>query len=185
MLTREIAGDVSPGAARSGEAAGLAAGAAYVFAPYLAYDVLFRGNLAESFAFVWPPLVLWGIMRLARAHAPAQIPEAGASPRRPRWDPRSLLSGVIPIALFYAALILTHNIFALIASPLFAGFAALAAWRARSWRVLARGLLALAVGVALTAYFWAPALAERDLVHSDRLFVPPIFTWYTNFISPG
>ena len=24
---------------------------------------------------------------------------------------------------------------------------------------------------------------ERGLVHSDRLFVAPIFTWYTNFIS--
>ena len=54
-----------------------------------------------------------------------------------------------------------------------------------AWRVLARGLLALAIGAALTAYFWAPALAERGLVHSDRLFVAPIFTWYTNFISPA
>src|SRR5712692_8383214 len=50
----------------AGESAGLAAGAAYLFAPYLAYDILFRGNLAESLAFVWPPLVLWGLIRLAR-----------------------------------------------------------------------------------------------------------------------
>jgi len=89
------------------------------------------------------------------------------------------------VVFSYAALVLTHNIFALIASPLFAGYAALLAWQARSWRVLARGLLALAIGAAVTAYFWAPALAERDLVHSDRLFVAPIFTWYTNFISPA
>ena len=159
----------------SGETAGLAAGAAYLFAPYLAYDILFRGNLAESFAFVWPPLVLWAMLRQARRGAQGQD---GA---------RALfvLSPTSFVVLSYAALILTHNIFALIASPLFAGYAALGAWQARSWRVLARGLLALAVGAALTAYFWAPALAERNLIHSDRLFVAPIFTWYTNFISPS
>src|SRR5579859_2509620 len=58
--------DLPMGEARAGDSAGLAAGAAYLFAPYLAYDILFRGNLAESFAFVWPPLVLWGLLRIAR-----------------------------------------------------------------------------------------------------------------------
>src|SRR5436190_16681573 len=47
-----------------GTPAGLAAGAAYLFAPYLGYDILFRGNLAETAAFIWPPLVLWGISQL-------------------------------------------------------------------------------------------------------------------------
>jgi len=164
----------------AGEAAGLAAGAAYLFAPYLAYDVLFRGNLAESAAFIWPPLVLWGLARQRDGWAlrPAS-PAATPAPAQAR-----LLSWGL-VCLPYAALILTHNIFALIASPLFAGYAALLAWQNGSWRVLARGLAALAIGIALTAYFWAPALAERDLVHTDRLFVPPIFTWYTNFISPA
>ena len=39
-----------------GVAPGLAAGAAYLFAPYLAYDILFRGNLAETAAFIWKAL---------------------------------------------------------------------------------------------------------------------------------
>lgn len=156
-----------------GERAGLAAGAAYLFAPYLAYDALFRANLAETFAFVWPPLVLWGIQGAVDSEQWA----AGRPLRNVvrRWSP----------AVSYAALILTHNIFALIASPLFAGYLALLAWRSRSGQVLRRGGLALALGIGLSAYFWLPALAERDLVHSDRLLVPPIFTWYTNFITPG
>src|SRR6185503_7341217 len=29
------------------------------------------------------------------------------------------------------------------------------------------------------------ALAERSLVQSDRLLVPPIFTYYTNYLTPG
>ncbi|MEP7358399.1 MAG: hypothetical protein ABI847_14225, partial [Anaerolineales bacterium] len=142
--------------------AGLAAGAAYLLAPYLAYDVLFRGNLAETAAFIWPPLVLWGLGRQAR--------DRGQTLR-------------VLVALAFAALILTHNIFALIAAPLFVGYAVLLAWQARSWRGLGWAALALFLGAGLSAYFWAPALLERGLVHSDRLFVAPIFTWYTNFIS--
>ncbi len=168
----------------SDDSAGLAAGAAYLFAPYLAYDILFRGNLAESFAFVWPPLVLWALLRQSRRQSVVKGWLDFIFVLRPSSPaPCGLRGGFV--VLSYAALILTHNIFALIASPLFAGYAALLAWQARSWRVLARGLLALAIGAALTTYFWAPALAERDLVHSDRLLVAPIFTWYTNFISPA
>ncbi|MCS6908963.1 MAG: 6-pyruvoyl-tetrahydropterin synthase-related protein, partial [Anaerolineales bacterium] len=152
-----------------GERAGLVAGVAYLFAPYLAYDVLFRANFAETLAFVWPPLILWALQKLA---------EAGE--RMNRRLPSFLL-----LPFCYTALILTHNIFALIASPLFAGYLAMQAWQRRSWAVLIQGGLALALGIGLTTYFWLPALAERGLVHSDRLLVPPIFTWYTNFITAG
>ncbi len=156
---------------RWGERAGLAAGAAYLFAPYLAYDALFRGNLAETTAFVWPPLVLWGL------HYAADRSWSGASQRPGRaW--------LLP-AVFYAALILTHNIFALIVSPLLAAYGLLLAWQRRSTLVLFRSGLALLLGIGLTAYFWLPALAERGLVHSERLLVAPIFTWYTNFITPA
>jgi len=143
-----------------GERAGVAAGAAYLLAPYLAYDILFRGNLAEAFAFVWPPLVLLGLHLRQRR-------------------------GWLLAALAYAALILTHNVFALVASPLFVAYLLLRAGQTRSFATLWRGGLALAAGIALTAYFWAPALAERAEVHPDRLLVPPIFTWYTNFITPA
>ncbi|MCC7359747.1 MAG: hypothetical protein IT317_09730 [Anaerolineales bacterium] len=148
------------GRALWGERAGVAAGAAYLLAPYLAYDLLFRGNLAEAWGFIWPPLALLGLHR------------------RGRW-------GWLLAALAYAALILTHNVFALLASPLLGAHLVLRAAQRRSWAVLARGGLALAAGLALTAYFWLPALAERGQVHADRLLVPPIFTWYTNFITPS
>jgi hypothetical protein len=151
-----------------GTRAGVAAGAAYALAPYVAFDILFRANLAESFAFVWPPLVLWALHRLG---------ERAARGTPPGFAPAA--------ALGYAALILTHNIFALVASPLIWGYALLLAWQRRSWRLLGASALSLAAGIALSAYFWLPAIAERNLVHSDRLLVPPTFTWYTNFISAG
>src|SRR4029079_12729891 len=108
-----------------GTAAGLAAGAAYLFAPYLAYDILFRGNLAETAAFIWPPLILAGLWRLQKNGA------AGAA-------------AIVAITL--VALVLTHNIFALIAAPLFVGYALLLAWQNRAWRALAWAGLALGFG---------------------------------------
>ena len=155
-----------------GERAGVVAGVAYLFAPYLAYDVLYRANLAESFAFVWPPLVLWGI------HS-SVVPRSGPSSASPLLPP----TGFLLTCLFYAALILTHNIFALIASPLFAGYVILLAWQNRSMRIVWQGAMALLIGIALSAYFWLPAIVERSWVHSDRLLVPPVFTWHTNFLS--
>lgn len=163
------------------ERAGLVTGIAYLFAPYLAYDVFFRANLAETFAFIWPPLVLWELERSAITRSGQLL--AISDPVR--GDRRVVTGYSLLAALSYAALILTHNIFALIASPLFVGYVALRAWQLSSWRLLARGVMALLLGIGLTAYFWLPAIGERDLVHSDRLFVPPIFTWYTNFLSPG
>src|SRR4030042_1739712 len=34
----------------------------YMFIPYRALDVYVRGALAESFSFVWPPIILWSIV---------------------------------------------------------------------------------------------------------------------------
>ena len=164
-----------------GTRAGLAAAAAYVLAPYLSYDVHFRGNLAEAAAFVWPPLVLWALKLLGDASRDTD--KAG----EPAWRAvlRHPASFFAASAGLYACLILTHNISALMVSPLFAAYGLLLAWQARAARRLAWCALALLAGVALATYFWLPALAERGLVHSDRLLVPPIFTWYTNFITPG
>lgn len=156
--------------AQWGERAGVVAGVAYLFAPYLAYDVLYRANFAESFAFVWPPLVLWGLQSLVSHRA---SPDSRPSVNR-YW---------LVVSVCYAALILTHNIFALLTSPLFLGYVILLAWQNRSFKILWQGGAALLMGIALSAYFWLPAIVERSWVHSDRLLVPPIFTWYTNFIS--
>src|SRR3972149_2041652 len=37
----------------------------YIFLPYRALDVYVRGALAESFSFVWLPLILWSFYKLA------------------------------------------------------------------------------------------------------------------------
>lgn len=147
-----------------GEAAGLVAGVGYLSAPYFAFDALFRGALAETFAWIWPPLILWATARAVRRNSTGWGLVAAAS---------------------YAGLMLTHNNMALIASPLFAAFGALLAWEQRSVRALLQAAAVLVFGLALAAFFWVPAMLERDLVQTDRLLVPPIFTYYTNFVPPA
>ncbi|HSH02899.1 MAG TPA: 6-pyruvoyl-tetrahydropterin synthase-related protein, partial [Anaerolineae bacterium] len=145
--------------------AALVTAIAYIYAPYQAYDIFFRGNLAESFAWFIIPLALYFMGRLART-------------ADRRW-----LAGTI---LSYAAILLTHNVFALIFSPLLAIYAlGQLFWHRQhiTRQHITAVTLALLWGLALTTFFWLPALLERDLVHSDRLLVPPVFVYWGNYIS--
>ena len=76
-----------PGAGNEPSAAGLVAAVAYMVMPYRLVDLYVRAGLAESLAYAWVPLVLWGTW---------------ATLHRPR------LANVLGLALAYAALLFTH-----------------------------------------------------------------------------
>ena len=78
-------------------AAVLLAVAAYTFAPFHMVNVYVRGDsLSEFYAFVWYPLLLWALDRVAERPSGGRIAAA---------------------SLLYGALILTHNVSAMIFSP--------------------------------------------------------------------
>ncbi|MDP2953984.1 MAG: 6-pyruvoyl-tetrahydropterin synthase-related protein, partial [Chloroflexota bacterium] len=85
----------------AGRWAGLLAALAYVFAPYHLVNAHLRGDLAEFFAFVWFPAILWAAGRLMS---------------------RGNLGYLALTSLFYGALLITHNIMALAFSALLAGY---------------------------------------------------------------
>ncbi|MFQ5408114.1 MAG: 6-pyruvoyl-tetrahydropterin synthase-related protein [Anaerolineales bacterium] len=123
-------------ASGSRPAAWLAA-AAYTFAPFHMVNVYVRGDsLAEFWAMALFPLCLWA------AHALTE---------------RATLARVAAFAASYGALVFTHNVSALIFTPLLLLYLA-----ARSGRKLLPGVAGLAGGLALAAFFWAPALLEQD-----------------------
>jgi hypothetical protein len=149
--------------------AALVAAVAAMYAPYLAFDVYFRGNLAESLAWPLMPLALWAMGRLVRTG-------------RARW--------LLLTATTYAAILLTHNVFALIFSPLLALYGIWEIVNRRSpianrQSATVNCFAALVLGLGLSAFFWLPAIAERSLVHSDRLLVPPTFVYWGNFLTLG
>jgi len=138
-------------------AAGVAA-VVYATLPYQLVDLYVRGALAESWAFVWLPLTTLCLLRAWTESA-----------CRPRW--------CVGLALTLAALILTHNVTALLFLPALLVLAALLQVQdGTGWRATPpRPLLAIGAGLLLSAWFWLPALAERGLVQIGETLEPALF----------
>jgi hypothetical protein len=148
-----------------GRPAGLIAGLVYVYAPYHLFDLYVRADLAESFSFVFIPLVVWGFFELLD---------------RPR------LNVLIGTALAYAGLVLTSNAALLLTSPL-VGFFVATMLLLRLKDEMGRGerfsiltaikrlfvqasppAAGLALGIGLSAIFLLPLLAEFRYVRVDQ-----------------
>ncbi len=153
-----------------GTRAGLVSAMAYVAAPYTAFNVLHRGAFAESLALGLAPLAFWMLHR--------------------RMTTRALRYGAA-FTVCYAALLLSHNISALVFTPLLALyplFARVALGRAENAPPMPRAIIAqawlmLGLGLGLTAFFWLPAFVERDLVQIEKTFLPAVFDYRFNFIQ--
>jgi hypothetical protein len=146
----------------------------YMVAPYRLVDMFIRHALAEHLAFIWLPLIVWGT-------------EEFVSNLRRR--------GVVVGALATAALILTHNIMALIGLPLciaagwmfaLAKRGALSAKALRSepalWRTLGAAAVVPALGFGLTAFFWWPAMSALALVQAEPSLTSGDFDFHRHFI---
>ncbi len=144
-----------------GRAAGVVAAATYVYSPYMVYiDPQARGDLAEAFSFAVFPMALWAMDRLRR------------QPNSWNWIASSTL---------IAALILTHNLMAMV----FVGL--LLSWAI--WQEIVRGaarstgerngrlgrilrirlFLALLAGIGMAAVFWLVVALEQDAVNLSSL----------------
>ena len=153
-----------------GAVPGFAAAILYGFAPYRFVDLYVRGAIGEHVAFIFPPLIFYGLLTLARNH-------------------QSKSGGVIT-ALAMAGLLLSHNAIAIMVLPLIIGYTIyLYVFESkRSSRFLLLTTHYSLLGFVLSAFFWIPAFFEgkytlRDIVtkgdFTDR-FVP----WQWFFISP-
>lgn len=146
-----------------GPRGGLVSAAAYLFAPYLLVALYVRHALADFSAFAPIPLALWGLYRfVAGGRCPA------------------LALGAVSLAL----LLLSSNPVALITVPALALLVVWLAWAGRSWRALLRGGWCLALGLGLSAFFWLPALVERDFVQVFRL-LEGYLSYRNHFVYPG
>ncbi len=145
-----------------GRKAALGALLAVAYAPYLLLNLHHRGAYAEVWGLACLSLALWATQRWARAA-----------------DRRSFLL----TALSSAALMLSHNVMALLGMPLLAGYALLVATQMRDWRRQAILLfLALGLGIGLSAFFWLPALREQAYVQIYQL---KIYDYRDHFLPLG
>lgn len=120
----------------------------YSYAPFHLVNVYVRGDsLSEFYAFVFFPLILWALLELK---------EKPDLRRLSLW------------ALSYGGLVLTHNISALIFSPIFVVYLLFIFWDERKPNFLWMALLGLVLGLALSAFYWLPALGEREYVQLEE-----------------
>jgi hypothetical protein len=123
------------------------ASAAYTFAPFHLVNVYVRGDsLSEFYAMALYPLILWTLINLSRSPSAVRMAALAGS---------------------YAALVLSHNISAMLFSPLVGLWLvakALHRDKNQGLRLLAWGAGAIALGLVLSLWFWGPALCERSLV---------------------
>ena len=153
----------------AGEGGGVLAGLLYMYAPYTFYNTLYRGGLAEVLAWALAPLILWAFRRLMLEG-------------RARWFALAALS--------LAALPLAHHLSLLTFAPLLA-LLVLGTWLEQWFGPAARGarrglllaLLALALGLGISAFFAAPAYLEKGLVQIQHVYQPQGFDFHDNFAT--
>jgi hypothetical protein len=148
------------------EAAGFIAGLIYMAAPYTLIGALTRANQPEVLALALLPLILWAFRRLM------------IYGRR-----RDFALAV----LTYAALLLTHNISSLIFTPILIAYCVLSiAYLPRRTPHAARiTALTIVISLALTAFFWLPALAEGNAVQLYLTHATRGNDYHFNFVSLG
>jgi len=120
----------------------------YMSTPYhLASDLYIRGSLAEYWAFIWMPLILFFTHKLVKGHRLA----------------------VVGVALSYGLLIMTHLPTTLIFSPLPLGWAIWFAGTSQRARISGLMLAALVLGAGLSCVYLWPAMTTQELVFLERM----------------
>lgn len=141
----------------AGRDAGLLCAVVYVFSPYLLVDLFARAAIAELWGFALVPWIVLGHLRFAD-----------------EGDARHLALA----ALAHGILGFAHNISFLIYTPLIALFIVLRTPR-RRW-IAALG--AIGAAMAISAFFWLPALALKDAVQSEKHLTTGFFAFTRHFV---
>lgn len=147
-----------------GSAPGFLAAIIYGFAPYRFVDLYVRGAIGEHVAFVFPPIILFGILKASHE----------------RFKSIQLWGSFIALGAF--GLILSHNAISLIFFPIIFLYILYLYFfeTKKSNRFFFYSLTFIALGFLLASFFWIPAFFEgkytlRDIVtkgnFTDR-FVP-------------
>ncbi|MEX2028050.1 MAG: hypothetical protein WD988_00940 [Candidatus Curtissbacteria bacterium] len=147
-----------------GKIAALTSAIFYMIAPYRALDIYVRGALAESFSFVWLPLILWSYHKLQKTQKSVYIAICG---------------------ILLALLMITHNLifmpFMLILG-LFIPFLLVTTTNPK--RFILQAITSFILGISLSAFFWIPALYEKQFTIVDQLLLVNLADFRIHFVYP-
>lgn len=147
------------------EKAGFLAAILYIFAPYRFIDLFVRGAIGEHAAFIFPPLILYFLLKISK--------------KRSRFY---LIGG----SLSMAGLVLSHNAISLMFLPLIFLYIFYLAWQLKFEKYFIVSTLCIIIlGFGLSAFFWVPAFFEgkytlRDIVTKGTYVLS--FVDFKNFL---
>ncbi len=145
------------GACLGGKWGGLAAAAVLGLAPYFLVDIYVRAGIAEFACFAILPWLFRSLIL------------SGVNGKK---------GGLFLVAILLALLVTTHNITSMITAPFLFLFAVFVS--KRKW--LARTLGALVAGMGLSAWFWLPAIGEKNLVKSTESLTGGDYNFSNHFV---
>lgn len=155
------------------QGAGFIAAILYMFAPYRLIDLYTRGAIGEHVAFVFPPLILYFLLKNSK--------------RKSYWY---LLGGVFSLA----CLILSHNAISLMFLPIIGLYILYLYFQTKIKRsFLMSVLLIIFFGFLLSTFFWMPALFEGHYTLRDKIiaggysnrFIPLVNLFIDPFMYDG
>jgi len=155
---------------------GLTASAAFALTPYLYLNVLHRGAYPELWGLALAPWLLWSAHRLIADGASCSV--------------RMRTTLALQLALFHAALTLTHTLSALLFTPIaiIYGFvlSRSATHKHSPFRIFGFWLLGFGISLSLTAFFTLPVFFEAGDIQLFRTFLPGDLDYRNNFLTlPG
>ena len=149
------------------EVAGIIAGVAAISAPFTLIGIYRRGSLPELMGLALIPWIGWAFWMTIQ---------------------NQRVSRVITAAFLWAALLLTHNISALVFAPALAAYSVMLTWLAHNNQGRKASLLLVGAflgGLGLAAFYWAPAFIEKDLIQVFALTTTRNNTFLYNFLPPS
>jgi hypothetical protein len=137
----------------------------YLLTPYRAVDLYVRGAVGELWSFVFMPAVLLTFFNLIQKRTLKSVTFAGLS---------------------LAALVLSHNLSAIIFLPFVLFFCLALIFKEKNKIYgLVSSVLGGLLGLAISAYYWLPAVWEKQFVQSGTPFNPfDHFPFIKQLITP-
>jgi len=167
-----------------GKLAGLTAALFYMILPYRALDIFVRGALAESFSFVWLPLILWSFYKLSNLQEQSDYKLSNLQEQSDYKLSRLKSANYILLSAAYLALLMiTHNLIFLpfmLILPVYLIFLFLKTSEKKLFVV--NCLLSIILALGLAAFFWLPAIFEKKFTLVDQLLLTNLADFRIHFV---
>lgn len=150
---------------RFGKWAGVFSAIVYTYVPYHAVDIYVRGAFSEFFSFIFIPAVFWAMDKVSKSG-------------KKSW--------ILVLSMLLACVVLAHNLVALQAIPFISLYGLFLLWENKEElkRLLVAFLFAGVGALGMSAYFWLPALTEKQFTLVDSILTKELANYAIHFVYP-